>query len=244
MTSVGSTQVALVLDSLVAALETAGEYNAQDQTPPAVILWTDKERQWEPLAPRLRGALPQFLTLGPYAPAERTGPAIWIKCMIERALPEASWPDDAVPVLYLPGVSRHELRAVEECPRDLQPLAELQYRGVWFTQENTKDWTVFAFLGSKRGGLALEVAGDGETASRRGKKPVWDLILLDIMLPRKDGFEVCRELRRAKVRTPILMLTARAAEAEKVMGLELGADDYVGKPFDPRELRARSPRWS
>ena len=81
MTTDGSTQVALVLDSLVAALEKAGEYNAQDQTPPAVILWTDKERQWEPLAPRLREALPQFLTLGPYAPGERTGPAIWIKCM-------------------------------------------------------------------------------------------------------------------------------------------------------------------
>jgi hypothetical protein len=163
VTSDGSTRVALVLDSLVAALETAGEYNAQDQTPPAVILWTDNERQWEPLAPRVREALPQFLTLGPYAPGERTGPAIWIKCMIERALPEADWPDDAVPVLYLPGVSRHELRAVEECPRDLQPLAELQYRGVWFTQENTKDWTVCAFLASKRGGLALDVAGDGAT---------------------------------------------------------------------------------
>jgi hypothetical protein len=81
VTTDGSTQVALVLDSLVAALEKAGEYNAQDQTPPAVILWTDKERQWEPLAPRLREALPQFLTLGPYAPGERTGPAIWIKCM-------------------------------------------------------------------------------------------------------------------------------------------------------------------
>ena len=150
-----------VLAGLIAALQRSLEYNAQDQTAPAVILWTDKERQWEPLAPRLRGTLPQFLTLGAYEPGERTGPAIWIKCMIERALPGAGWPDDAVPVLYLPGVSRHELRAVEECPRDLQALAELQYRGVWFTQENTKDWTVSAFLSSKRGGLALDVVGDG-----------------------------------------------------------------------------------
>lgn len=152
-----------VLFELLRSLAHAGEYNAQDQTAPAVILWTDKDRQWEPLAPGLRDALPQFLTLGSYAPAERTGPGIWIKCMIERTLPEADWPDDAVPVLYLPGVSRHELRAVEECPRELQPLAELQYRGVWFTQENTKDWTVSGFLSSKRGGFALDVAGDGAT---------------------------------------------------------------------------------
>ncbi len=59
------------------------------------------------------------------------------------------------------------------------------------------------------------------------------------MLPGKDGFDVCRELRRAGLKTPILMLTAKAREAEKVMGLELGADDYVTKPFGTRELRAR-----
>ena len=64
-------------------------------------------------------------------------------------------------------------------------------------------------------------------------------MLLDVMLPGKDGFDVCRELRRAGVRTPIILLTAKAHEAEKVMGLELGADDYVTKPFSPRELRAR-----
>ncbi|HSF38978.1 MAG TPA: BREX-1 system phosphatase PglZ type B [Thermoanaerobaculia bacterium] len=152
-----------VLAEVLRALGRAGEYNAQDQSAPAAILWTDKDRQWEPLVLRLRAALPQLLTLGPYEPAERTGPAIWIKCMIERALPEANWPEGVVPILYLPGVSRHELRAVDECPRELQPLAELQYRGVWFTQENTKDWTVFGFLSSKRGGLSLEVVSDAAT---------------------------------------------------------------------------------
>ena len=63
--------------------------------------------------------------------------------------------------------------------------------------------------------------------------------MLDVMLPGRDGFEVCRDLRRAGVRTPVLMLTAKAQEAEKVMGLDMGADDYVTKPFSPRELRAR-----
>lgn len=88
-------------------------------------------------------------------------------------------------------------------------------------------------------GYEVELARDGETASRLAREQPFDLILLDLMLPRKDGFEVCRELRRAGLRTPILMLTAKTQEAEKVLGLELGADDYVTKPFSPRELRAR-----
>ena len=91
----------------------------------------------------------------------------------------------------------------------------------------------------KMEGYAVEVVGDGVTASRRLQEAVFDLILLDVMLPGKDGFEVCRELRRAGVRTPVLMLTAKTQEAEKVLGLELGADDYVTKPFGTRELRAR-----
>ena len=88
-------------------------------------------------------------------------------------------------------------------------------------------------------GHSVETIGDGLTASLRGREQGWDLILLDVMLPKRDGFEVLRDLRRAGVTTPILMLTARAQDAEKVMGLELGADDYVTKPFGPRELRAR-----
>jgi DNA-binding response OmpR family regulator len=91
----------------------------------------------------------------------------------------------------------------------------------------------------RREGYQVEVATDGETASRRARSEQWDLILLDVMLPRKDGFEVCRELRHAGLKTPILLLTAKTHEAEKVMGLELGADDYVTKPYSARELRAR-----
>ena len=88
-------------------------------------------------------------------------------------------------------------------------------------------------------GYKVETAADGETAVRRARETEFDLILLDIMLPRKDGFEVCRELRRAGIAASIILLTAKAQEAEKVMGLELGADDYITKPFSPRELRAR-----
>ena len=88
-------------------------------------------------------------------------------------------------------------------------------------------------------GYEVEVVRDGETASRRAREQAFDLIILDVMLPHKDGFEVCRELRRAGLRTPIILLTAKTQESDKVLGLELGADDYVTKPFSPRELRAR-----
>jgi DNA-binding response OmpR family regulator len=88
-------------------------------------------------------------------------------------------------------------------------------------------------------GYAVEVVHDGATAAARACQSSFDLILLDVMLPRKDGFDVCRELRRAGVMSAILMLTARTQETEKVLGLDLGADDYVTKPYSPKELRAR-----
>jgi len=90
-----------------------------------------------------------------------------------------------------------------------------------------------------RHGYEVEVATDGDAALARATGDRWDVILLDVMLPRMDGFDVCRELRRRRVRTPVILLTAKVQEAEKVLGLELGADDYVTKPFSPRELRAR-----
>jgi DNA-binding response OmpR family regulator len=88
-------------------------------------------------------------------------------------------------------------------------------------------------------GYAVELVQDGTSAVKRARETAFDLMVLDVMLPGKDGFEVCRELRRSGVQMPILMLTARAQEAEKVLGLEAGADDYVTKPFGVRELRAR-----
>jgi DNA-binding response OmpR family regulator len=88
-------------------------------------------------------------------------------------------------------------------------------------------------------GYDVVVAATGDEAMRAVGAGSVDLVLLDVMLPGKDGFEVCREMRRSGFRAPIVMLTAKSQEAEKVMGLELGADDYITKPFSPRELRAR-----
>ena len=88
-------------------------------------------------------------------------------------------------------------------------------------------------------GYDVEIARNGQEAWERARAGKFDLILLDVMMPRKDGYTVCRELRQAGNRTPILMFTAKALEAEKVLGLEFGADDYVTKPFSSLELRAR-----
>jgi DNA-binding response OmpR family regulator len=88
-------------------------------------------------------------------------------------------------------------------------------------------------------GYAVEVVDDGDLALERILEGRLDLVVLDVMLPGRDGFAVCREARAAGVRTPIIMLTAKGQEVDKVVGLELGADDYVTKPFSPRELLAR-----
>ncbi|MDE0429553.1 MAG: BREX-1 system phosphatase PglZ type B [Caldilineaceae bacterium] len=150
------------LDALADAIEAAGEYNSQDQERPAAILWPDETRQWEALFPQLKGRLPIF-ALGNYSPDEHIGPAYWLKCVIARKIPHPSPPPDKAPVLYLPGYSRQVFRELETCPVELRPLAELQYRGVLWSQKNGRDWTVNAFLQSKDGGLGIGVKEDRAT---------------------------------------------------------------------------------
>ena len=88
-------------------------------------------------------------------------------------------------------------------------------------------------------GYTVETASDGETGARLASQKQFDLIILDVMLPRKNGLDVCRDLRQQKITTPILMLTARGETIDKVLGLKLGADDYLTKPFEVLELLAR-----
>lgn len=97
--------------------------------------------------------------------------------------------------------------------------------------------TLTDLLASK--GYQVENVQDGQKALDRASEGGFDLIVLDVMLPNKDGFEICRTLRRRAVRTPIIMLTARGQVEDKVSGLRLGADDYLAKPFDSSELLAR-----
>ena len=88
-------------------------------------------------------------------------------------------------------------------------------------------------------GYEVSSAKDGLQGLTMAKEQGYNLIILDIMLPKMNGFEVCKQLRQTGVTTPILILTAKSQEIDKVLGLELGADDYVTKPFSPRELLAR-----
>lgn len=85
----------------------------------------------------------------------------------------------------------------------------------------------------------VEVASDGIEGLAKAVNPGIDLIILDIMLPGLNGFDICKKLRTQGIRTPIIMLTAKGQEIDRVVGLEIGADDYVTKPFSPRELQAR-----
>lgn len=87
--------------------------------------------------------------------------------------------------------------------------------------------------------FSVSVANDGEEALTLALQKKFDFIILDLMLPKLDGLEVTKKLRAAEVKTPILILTAKDSEADKIVGLELGADDYVTKPFSPREILAR-----
>lgn len=129
---------------------------------PDAVLWTDEDGQWSEAVARMRGELPRLFTLGDYDPERRTGSAIWLRCVVDRTIPEVWSKEAATPILYLPRVDRQQLRAGGDCPPELQPLVELQYRGTVWHQRNGRDWTVEAFLTSADG-CSLEVAKDQST---------------------------------------------------------------------------------
>ena len=97
----------------------------------------------------------------------------------------------------------------------------------------------FIAKGLREQSYAVDIAANGEEALYRGRENEYDLVILDVMLPLRDGYAVCRELRAAGFRNPVLMLTARDAVDDRVTGLDAGADDYLTKPFDFKELLAR-----
>lgn len=151
-----------VLDALLRALDQCRQYTRVSEEAPLLILWPDRERQWEALVPLLRGRMPQLLTLGPWDASTRTGPAPWVRCALVRSI-EVDWPEHLPPVVYLPGVARDELRAVDECPEALAPLVGLQHRGRIWAEDDDHDWTLSAFLTSRDRGLGLDVANDATT---------------------------------------------------------------------------------
>lgn len=150
-----------VLDALVSALEAAAQHNSHEEAARIAVLWPDPDEQWRPLIELLRPRLP-LLTLGrpgEYAPATWTGPAYYLRCLVARTIEGV--PPGAVPIVYLPGVSRAAVKVREECPKSVLPLVELQYRGGFFAHVNTNEWTVSAFLQSALG------VGVGQDAATR-----------------------------------------------------------------------------
>ena len=147
-----------VVERLKASLEAESAQNPDDVEKPVAVLWTDNDAQWRPILTRLRALMPQLLVLGEYEPENRTGPSIWLRCVVDRVLELPGLAGDTTPVIYLPDVSRQTLGLAETCPNDLKPLVELQFRGTCWTQKNGRDWTVEAFMVSSDGGLGLDVA--------------------------------------------------------------------------------------
>lgn len=145
-----------VLDAVAESVAAAGRYNRDDKVQPVAVLWPDPTRAWEPVIDLFRGTTP-ILTLGDFDDASQTGPAIWIRCQLSEHR-------DQPVVIYLPGVERSELRAIESSPTHLQPLAELQFRATWWQRGSHGPWTPAGFLRSSDG-LALDLGRDDGTSS-------------------------------------------------------------------------------
>lgn len=155
---------AQTLIEAIARATTAALRVSSDVAEPVTLLWTDPEEEWKPLIPQLHSALPQlYVNTGgtQFDPANRAGPPIWLKCVVDRALPDHALSPGQTPIIYLPGVRREQLRAGESCPSELQPLVELVYRGRVWHHKNGNDWTVSAFLASEH--VGLQIASDGRT---------------------------------------------------------------------------------
>lgn len=156
-TSVSHTPLDRLIESLRAR---AGALDGQ--AAPAAVLWTDPKGEWRGLVELLLARVAELLVLGEYRPESRTGPAIWLRCVVDRALDAPKLPEERAPILYLPEVARQQLRAGQDCPPALQPLVELMYRGALWLQPNGSDWGVTSFLTSPRA-LGLDVARDRAT---------------------------------------------------------------------------------
>ena len=152
-----------ICDKVIKALNQAGYHNSSVMVKPEVILWPDSESQWTEVIGTLQEKLPYLLVYGPHDPTKRQGPAIWLKCMIAKTLPDAAWSDEIIPIIYLPGVAKSDLRNVENAVFNFQPLLEYQYTGTMFLQENGREWSILAFVENSTSGLGVKMAKDNQT---------------------------------------------------------------------------------
>lgn len=152
-----------IYDKVVQALNQSKLHNSNIMVMPEVILWPDPEMQWSSVIAELQNTFPALLIYGIYDASKKQGPAIWLKCMIAQTLPEANWTASETPIIYLPGISKNDLKNIQNAGLDFQPLIEYQYTGTVFTQENGREWTILAFLQNPLSGLGIKVAQDTAT---------------------------------------------------------------------------------
>ncbi len=207
-------QSSTLLDALTASLAAATR-SPEGVAEPVALLWTDADGQWRPLVPALQKACSHFYVLGTYDAACRAGPAIWLKCVVDRTLPDLVPPPGTVPILYLPGVSRQELRAGGDCPDLLHPLIELQYRGAVWHQKNGRDWTVEALLSSDDG-VGLDIALDYRT--REAMMRALPVLATEPIAPLRGRRLDADDFDRLSVRDPVRDLLAWMSEPEPFQG--------------------------
>lgn len=149
--------------AIIEALRSAAKaYAPGDQVPPCAVLWLDPDQLWASVIPNLGKAMQELFVLGPYAPAEHRGPALWLRCVEARTVPEAP-AAGTIPIFYLPDVRLEQLRDLESISSELVPLAEMQFRGTIWLHPNGKEWTPFAFLVSEHGGSGLIFRGSRDS---------------------------------------------------------------------------------
>lgn len=151
------------IDALVASLREAASFNAAAEAPPEAVLWCDENREFLPLLPTVIEQMPELVIYGDYDLAKRTGPAVWLRAAIARAIPAVTIPAQLTPIIYLPGVGRETLKSADDCPVLLQPLVWLTVAGSFFGHVNGKDWTLRGFLAAERGKLQLSIPEDPAT---------------------------------------------------------------------------------
>ena len=223
---------------------------------PVVLLWPDPDRQWTSLARTLSERVAALYRLGPYSPGDRTGPAIWLRCVIERSLPDASPPPGVVPIIHLPGVGRQDLGSAGECPKLVQPLVELQYRGRVWHQKNGRDWTIEAFLAGEDG-VGLDISLDQRTrdALARALPSLLDTPLGGLRGRRLDAEDFDKLTITDPIRDVLRWMSDPAAfrsglgEAgwptfRSLTSSQLGLDPEVEPPSAAaRALVAADPKW-
>jgi hypothetical protein len=151
-----------VLEAVYNSLKKAtSEYNRDDAIPPVALLWTDPTEEWRPVVSLLKKTFQMpIMTFGSYTPDAWQGPAIYLRCLLEKAIPDTTFPDAACPIIYLPRYSRDTFRNIKDCPEELRPLIELQYRGLVWSHKNGRDWTIAGYLQANYG---IEIHSDQAT---------------------------------------------------------------------------------